>query len=73
MVQKTEPIRRKKGGKGTHGSLTKAGKVRGQTPKIPKSVIHVKRGPRLNKRRSYYKRFELHRKCGQNSIEERRR
>lgn len=40
----------------THGSLTKAGKVRGQTPKIEKSVIH-KTIPRRRNRRNYEKRI----------------
>ncbi len=48
----------------THGSLTKAGKVRSQTPKIEpipkKSPI-----PRRRNRRNYEKRFLLQRKPGQ--------
>jgi len=51
----------------THGSLTKAGKVRSQTPKIqplPKrSPI-----PRVKFRKNAIKRFELGRKPGQNWI-----
>ncbi len=49
----------------THGSLTKAGKVRSQTPKItpnPKS----KPIPRIHNARNYVKRFSLNRKAGQN-------
>ncbi|MEM2875540.1 MAG: 30S ribosomal protein S30e [Candidatus Bathyarchaeia archaeon] len=49
----------------THGSLTKAGKVRSQTPKIEatpkKSPI-----PRINKSDNYRKRVILQRRPGQN-------
>ncbi|MCW4053059.1 MAG: 30S ribosomal protein S30e [Candidatus Bathyarchaeota archaeon] len=49
----------------THGSLSKAGKVRSQTPKIQptpkKSAI-----PRRRSRRNYEKRMILQRKVGQN-------
>ncbi|RLG91749.1 MAG: 30S ribosomal protein S30e [Candidatus Hecatellales archaeon] len=49
----------------THGSLTKAGKVRFQTPKIPgrekKSPI-----PKHRNRRNYEKRVILKREPGQN-------
>ncbi len=49
----------------THGSLTKAGKVRSQTPKIEakerRSSI-----PRFRARRNYEKRIILQRKAGQN-------
>jgi len=49
----------------THGSLTKAGKVRGQTRKVAtnpkKSPI-----PRIKSFRSYEKRIVLSRKPGQN-------
>jgi small subunit ribosomal protein S30e len=38
----------------THGSLTKAGKVRNQTPQIA-SVTRKKRGPQRKNRRSYQK------------------
>lgn len=51
----------------THGSLTKAGKARGQTPKIPKSVFHKRDFPRLKRRRAFEKRFILGR------VKERRR
>ncbi len=51
----------------THGSLTKAGKVRSQTPKIQgrerRSQI-----PRVRVRRNMVKRFELGRKPGQNYL-----
>jgi small subunit ribosomal protein S30e len=56
----------KKGGRGTHGSTTKAGKVRMQTPKIPPTVKHKKLGPRVRNRRKYYKREILEREVGQN-------
>ncbi|HEY4699915.1 MAG TPA: 30S ribosomal protein S30e [Nitrososphaerales archaeon] len=48
-----------------HGSLTKAGKVRGQTPKL---VPKPKRSatPRVRNRSTYLKRNELKRKPGQN-------
>ncbi|MCK4497719.1 30S ribosomal protein S30e [Candidatus Bathyarchaeota archaeon] len=49
----------------THGSLSKAGKVRGQTPKVEgkprRRVI-----PRIRSRRNYEKRVVLNRKAGQN-------
>jgi len=49
----------------THGSLTKAGKVRSQTPKI--APIEKKRPiPRVKTYRAYSKRLILGRKSGQN-------
>lgn len=49
----------------THGSLTKAGKVRGQTPKVQArerhGVISIMRN-----RENFRKRFELKRVPGQN-------
>jgi len=49
----------------THGSLTKAGKVRSQTPKIePKPKKSP--SPRTRSRRNYEKRVILQRKAGQN-------
>lgn len=57
---------RKKGGRGTHGSTTKAGKVRTTTPKIPRTVKHKKLGPKLKNRRNYEKRILLKRDIGQN-------
>lgn len=52
-----------------HGSVTKAGKVRGQTPKVPKTVSHSKHGcPRLKNRRKYKNRVILNRKSGQNWV-----
>lgn len=49
----------------THGSLSKAGKVRGQTPKIEPSVKKIQ-SPKLRSRRNYEKRIILQRKPGQN-------
>ena len=49
----------------THGSLTKAGKVRGQTPKVQAreryGVIAI-----LRNKENFRKRFELKRTPGQN-------
>jgi small subunit ribosomal protein S30e len=51
----------------THGSLSKAGKVRSQTPKIQptpkKSAV-----PRIRTKRNYEKRVVLQRKPGQNWV-----
>ena len=49
-----------------HGSITKAGKVRNTTPKIPVTVKHKKSFPRIRNRRNYEKRELLKRKIGQN-------
>ncbi|MCD6465559.1 30S ribosomal protein S30e [Candidatus Bathyarchaeota archaeon] len=51
----------------THGSLSKAGKVRSQTPKIPGRPKSSK-PPRIRVRRNYEKRVILQRKPGQNWI-----
>ena len=48
----------------THGSLTKAGKVRGQTPKI-EGKVRVGRSPRLKSKRSFKTRMILGRTVGQ--------
>ncbi len=48
----------------THGSLSKAGKVRSQTPKI-KSNNKKSSGPRVSNRKIYDKRIILGRKSGQ--------
>ncbi|MCW4013329.1 MAG: 30S ribosomal protein S30e [Candidatus Bathyarchaeota archaeon] len=37
----------------THGSLTKAGKVRAQTPKVDSTTEHTSQGP-LRKNKSLY-------------------
>jgi ribosomal protein S30 len=52
-------------GKGSHGSTTKAGKVRMQTPKIPPSNLRKSKIPRVNARRRYHVRVELERETGQ--------
>jgi small subunit ribosomal protein S30e len=49
----------------THGSLTKAGKVRSQTPKIAPTP-KKRPSPRTRSRRNYEKRIILQRKAGQN-------
>jgi small subunit ribosomal protein S30e len=49
----------------THGSLTKAGKVKGQTPKVAKKERHGSI-PRIKNLRNYEKRLILGRKPGQN-------
>lgn len=51
----------------THGSLSKAGKVRGQTPKIT-PLERTKPNPRVRTRRTYEKRVILQRKSGQNWV-----
>jgi small subunit ribosomal protein S30e len=51
----------------THGSLTKAGKVRSQTPKI-QPLPKVSPIPRVKFRKNAIKRFNLGRKPGQNWI-----
>lgn len=57
--------RGKRAGQGSHGSTTKAGKVRAQTPKIPPSSLVKSKTPRVNARRRYHRVFELERKLGQ--------
>ncbi|MBI2185280.1 MAG: 30S ribosomal protein S30e [Thaumarchaeota archaeon] len=49
----------------THGSLTKAGKVRGQTPKL-QAKPKVNAIPKMRNRNTFVKRFNLKRKPGQN-------
>ena len=49
----------------THGSITKAGKVRSQTPKI-QAIERVSVMPRLRARRNAQKRLVLGRRPGQN-------
>ena len=48
----------------THGSLTKAGKVRGQTPKI-EGKVRKSRNPRGKSKRSFRTRIILNRTVGQ--------
>jgi len=43
-----------KGGRGTHGSLTKSGKVRAQTPIIPKTNTRKRDGPSKRNRKEFY-------------------
>jgi small subunit ribosomal protein S30e len=52
----------------THGSLSKAGKVRMQTPKTEPTVKKSSAGPRVNSRKLYHKRVELCRNIGQFEI-----
>ncbi|UCE95825.1 MAG: 30S ribosomal protein S30e [Candidatus Bathyarchaeota archaeon] len=49
----------------THGSLSKAGKVRSQTPKI-QGTSKKNSAPRRRARRNFEKRIILQRKAGQN-------
>jgi small subunit ribosomal protein S30e len=51
----------------THGSLSKAGKVRSQTPKI-QAATRKSPNPRYRNRRNYEKRVVLQRKPGQNWV-----
>ncbi|HUV98210.1 MAG TPA: 30S ribosomal protein S30e [Candidatus Paceibacterota bacterium] len=48
----------------THGSLSKAGKVRGQTPET-QSTPKKNSMPRMRSRRNFEKRIILQRKSGQ--------
>ena len=56
----------------THGSLTKAGKVRGQTPKVEGRKI-VGTSPRWRNKNNFKKRFALGRVPGQNKPGQKRR
>ncbi|NLE04706.1 MAG: 30S ribosomal protein S30e [Crenarchaeota archaeon] len=49
----------------THGSLSKAGKVRSQTPKV-EATPKTSPSPKVKSRRNYEKRVVLERKPGQN-------
>ncbi|PIU59623.1 30S ribosomal protein S30e [Candidatus Bathyarchaeota archaeon CG07_land_8_20_14_0_80_47_9] len=51
----------------THGSLSKAGKVRSQTPKI-QAVKKKSPNPWFRNKRNYEKRIMLQRKPGQNWV-----
>ncbi len=54
----------------THGSLTKAGKVRGQTPKI-QGKLRLRPIARLRNKDNFIKRFEKKRLPGQKKPERR--
>jgi len=54
----------------THGSLSKAGKVRSQTPKI-ESKTRKNQNPRMQNRRKYNNRQILGRNIGQYSPDKR--
>ena len=56
----------------THGSLTKAGKVRGQTPMV-EGRKRVGTSSSLRNKRNFRKRFVLSRVPGQNNPGRRRR
>ena len=56
----------------THGSLSKAGKVRAQTPKL-ESVKRKRQIPRVYNRRKYKNRQVLGRNVGQYKPDRRRR
>jgi len=47
----------RKAGKGSHGSLTKAGKVRSGTIKVERTSKQKKNGPRMQNRRKYKNRI----------------
>ncbi|NVM57610.1 MAG: 30S ribosomal protein S30e [Desulfobacterales bacterium] len=49
----------KRSGRGTHGSIAKAGKVREQTPKVQPSSKKRSPGPLVSNRRSYLKSLSL--------------
>ncbi len=49
----------------THGSLSKAGKVRSQTPKIESASNQRSSGPRVRNRKLYHNRITLGRNLGQ--------
>ncbi|MEM3143499.1 MAG: 30S ribosomal protein S30e [Candidatus Nitrosotenuis sp.] len=56
----------------THGSITKAGKVKGQTPKV-EGRKRVGTISILRNKSNFRKRFELHRTPGQNKPGQRKR
>jgi len=56
----------------SHGSLSKAGKVRSITPKIEARERHSAT-PRVDNRSCYHKRFELNRDSGQYKPGQRKR
>jgi small subunit ribosomal protein S30e len=57
----------------THGSLSKAGKVRMQTPKIEKAKDKSSSGPKVSNRKLYHDRVILGRNIGQFRFDRRRR
>ena len=57
----------------THGSLSKAGKVRMQTPKIDHTAKNRTDGPRVKNRKLYHNRVELCRNIGQFKMDSYRR
>jgi len=52
---------------GSHGSLTKAGKVKNATPKVPRTGVNArkKKAPRIRFKKLYIKRVILNRYGGQ--------
>ena len=57
----------------THGSLSKAGKVRMQTPKVDQTAKKVSSGPGVKNRKLYHNRIELGRNIGQFKMDRYRR
>jgi len=57
----------------THGALSKAGKVRMQTPKIEPQKEKSSSGPRISNRKLYHNRVELCRNIGQFKMDRYRR
>ncbi len=57
----------------THGSLSKAGKVRMQTPKIDQTTKNRNESPRVKNRKLYHNRVELCRNIGQFKMDSYRR
>jgi len=57
----------------THGALSKAGKVRMQTPKIEATAKSNSLGPRVSNRKLYHNRVELCRNIGQFKMDSYRR
>ncbi|MEM0287693.1 MAG: 30S ribosomal protein S30e [Nitrososphaerota archaeon] len=51
----------------THGSLTKSGKVRSQTPKL-QAKPRTFPIPKVSSREKFRKRFQLKRRAGQNWV-----
>lgn len=73
--------KKKRGGQGSHGSISKAGRTRFNEPvdwtlhtrrtiysKLPKKNLKKSKCPRVYNRRRYEKRFVLERKSGQNYV-----